>query len=30
MYIGFLNDQKELKLLIQEEKILSVKTKKGR
>ena len=30
MYIGFLNDQKELNLLIQQEKILSVKTKKGR
>ena len=30
MYIGFLNDHKELKLLIQQEKILNVKTKKGR
>lgn len=30
MYIGFLNDQKELNLLIQQEKILCVKTKKGR
>lgn len=30
MYIGFLNDQKELKVLIQQEKILSVKTKKRR
>ena len=29
MYIRFLNDQKELKLLIQQEKILFVKTKKG-
>ena len=30
MYIGFLNDQKELNLLIQQEKILCVKTRKGR
>jgi hypothetical protein len=30
MYIGFLNDRKELKLLIEEEKILFVKKGKGR
>ena len=30
MYIGFFNDQKELKVLIQQEQILSVKTKKLR
>lgn len=30
MYIGFLNDRKELKLLIEEEEeILDVKTEKG-
>lgn len=30
MYIGFLNDRKKLKLLIEEEKIIFVKTRKGR